>query len=199
MHDYAIFNHSRSTIGRFLGVASFVLASGLTSGFAVLTAATGTTIFAGAGITSALVYIGLHWVFNQQFWRLKWFEIPDINGLWEVRGETLNEDGTVKYHWESELDISQKWEKILISQETTQSCSNSYTATLEKRNTTKGGSILHYSYKNTPKTGEFTELQNHTGYCEIKFDQDAKSGEAAYFNSNGRRTFGKMYLTKKEA
>ncbi|PNO30134.1 pancortin-3 [Vibrio parahaemolyticus] len=199
MHDYAIFNHSRSFIGRYLGIASFIFASALTSMFAALSVITGTALFAGASITSALVYLVLHYVFNRFAWKMKWFEIPDIGGVWIVRGETLNDDGTVRFNWEGELDICQNWEKVLISQETKQSESKSYTATLAKLNTTKGGSILHYSYKNYPKTGEYNELQSHTGYCEIKFDEDAKTGVAAYFNSNGRRTFGKMYLTKKES
>ncbi|WP_372378428.1 pancortin-3 [Vibrio natriegens] len=199
MHDYAIFNHSRATIGRYLGVVAFITASAFTSGFAALSTMTGYTIFAGASLTSAVVYFILHWSFNRQAWKLKWFDIPDISGVWVVRGETLEEDGSVKYHWSGELDICQKWEKISITQETKTSSSASYTATLEKRSRTQGGSILHYAYKNTPKIDQYQTLQNHTGYCEIKFDEDAKTGEAAYFNSFGRRTFGKMYLTKKEA
>lgn len=198
MHDYAIFNHSRALIGRFLGIASFVLASAITSITAYLATLEGGALLAGASITSALIYLGLHWVFNHHVWRFKFLDIPDISGIWQVEGETLDEDGEVRFKWTGELDINQKWEKILISQETPKSHSKSYTATLEKSGKVKGGSILHYSYKNEPKTGQYNTLQNHTGYCEIKFDESAQTGEAAYFNSNGRRTFGRMYLTKKE-
>ena len=81
MHDYAIFNHSRSFIGRYLGLASFVLASALTSMFAALSVLTGTVLFAGASVTSALVYLILHWLFNRVAWKIKWFEIPDISGV----------------------------------------------------------------------------------------------------------------------
>lgn len=205
MHDYAIFNHSRSNIGRFLGMGSMILAGALTSGLVALSTLTGNTIFAGAGITSAVVYLGFHWFFNQTLWKFKRLKIPNIEGVWIVRGESLKEgeiqpeeEDNVRFHWKGELDIAQTWEKISITQETAQSKSESYTATLEKCTKTTGGSVLHYSYKNFPKTGEHHELSSHRGYCEITFDEAAKTAEASYFNSSGRRTFGKMYLTKKE-
>lgn len=198
MHDYAIFNHSRSTMGRYLGVASFVLASTATSILATFSAFTGNFLLAGASVTSAVIYIGLHWLFNNHFWTFKRLDIPVINGLWVVRGETLHENGDVKYNWEGELDIHQKWEQISICIATKNSSSESYTATLLRKSGNKGESILHYSYTNNPHVDKFEELNSHKGYCEMVFNKDATSAEAAYFNSNGRRTFGKMYLTKKE-
>ena len=204
MHDYAIFNHSRANIGRFLGIGSMVISSSITSAMVAISTWTGNSIYAGAGVTAAAIYLGCHWFFNRTLWKLKWFEIPNIQGVWIVRGESLHEgenksnhEDNVRFHWEGELDIAQKWEKISITQETSQSKSESYTATLEKCTKTTGGSILHYSYKNFPKTGEHHELKGHGGYCEITFDEEAKTAVASYFNSSGRRTFGKMYLTKK--
>ena len=198
MHDYAIFNHSRATIGRYLGVCSFLFASTLTSFFAALFALTGSSLFVGAGVSSAVVYFVFHIIFNKKAWKIKWLDIPDINGVWSVKGQTLGEDEKVKYNWDGELDISQNWEKILIFQETKISESKSYTATLEKIPTNKGGSVLHYAYKNIPKVGNYTEVQCHTGFCEITFNKDATSATGSYFNCNGRRTFGTMSLIKKE-
>jgi hypothetical protein len=198
LHDYAIFNHSRTAIGRYLGILSFTFASTITSLLAIFSKLTGNTLLAGASITSALVYIGLHWLFNNHFWTFKRLNIPVINGIWTVRGETLNEDGTVKYNWKGEVDIEQNWEKISIALQTEKSSSESYTATLSRKSGNKKESILHYSYTNNPNIDEFEELNSHKGYCEMIFNKNATSAEAAYFNSNGRRTFGKMYLTKNE-
>ncbi|MBF4405326.1 pancortin-3, partial [Vibrio anguillarum] len=33
---------------------------------------------------------------------------------------------------------------------------------------------------------------------ELVFNKDLNQGEAAYFNSNGRRTFGRMTLRKEQ-
>lgn len=206
MHDYAIFNHSRANIGRYLGIGSMVFSSALTSGLVAVWSWTGNSIFAGAAVTAGIVYLGLHWLFSQVMWKIRWFKIPDIKGVWLVKGESLregedqmNHEDNVRFHWTGVLDISQEWEKISITQETQRSTSVSYTATLQKCTKTTGGSILHYSYKNFPKTGEHHELNSHGGYCEIVFDEAAKTATGSYFNSDGRRTFGKMYLTKKEA
>ncbi|WP_416187032.1 pancortin-3 [Enterobacter mori] len=136
------------------------------------------------------------YLFNRFAWKLSVFSIPDISGGWEVTGQTLNEDGTDRYRWNAEIDIEQTWEKICITMKTSQSESESYTATLGKRSGTKAGWILHYSYSNNPNADQFHELQSHKGYCELIFNKDLTQGTAAYFNSNGRRTFGQMTLAR---
>ena len=196
MHDYAIFGHSRATIGRWLGVSSIIFTGFISSLLVWLYQATQIEAFATAVITPAIVYFSLHYLFNKFAWKLPIFSIPDISGIWSVTGHTLNEDGTDKYRWDAEIDIEQTWEKICITLKTSQSESESYTATLGKRSGTKGGWILHYSYSNNPNADQFHELQSHKGYCELIFNKDLTQGIAAYFNSNGRRTFGKMVLGK---
>jgi hypothetical protein len=199
MHDYAVFDHNRATIGRWLGVASIIITGGLTSLFVWLQVNTGFDIFAKASVTTAFVYFCLHWTFNKLVWKLDIISIPDINGIWLVKGETLNEDGGVKYEWNAEIDIEQTWEKISINLKTSKSTSSSYTATLAKKSGTKGGWVLHYSYTNNPASDQYHELNTHKGYCELIFNSDLKIGEAAYFNNNGRRTFGRMTLDKEVA
>lgn len=196
MHDYAIFGHSRATIGRWLGVSSIILTGFISSLLVWFYQTTHIEAFATAVITPAIVYFILHYLFNKYAWKLPFFSIPNISGVWDVTGQTLNEDGTDKYIWNAEIDIEQTWEKICITLKTSQSESESYTATLGKRSGTKGGWILHYSYSNNPNADQFHELQSHKGYCELIFDKDLSQGIAAYFNSNGRRTFGKMNLRK---
>lgn len=196
MHDYAIFGHSRTSIGRWLGVISILLTGAVSSLLVWLYQTTKIEAFATAVITPALIYFSLHYLFNIYAWKIPIFSIPNISGTWNVTGETLNEDGTTKYNWQAEIDIEQTWEKICITLKTSQSSSQSYTATLEKKPGTKSGWALHYSYTNNPDTAQYHELNSHKGYCEILFDQKLKTGSAAYFNSNGRRTFGKMALNK---
>ncbi|EMN7270064.1 pancortin-3 [Vibrio parahaemolyticus] len=199
MHDYAVFGHNRATIGRWLGVTSVIVTGGLSSLFLWMQQETGLEVFGKAVITTAVVYFILHWLFNKFVWKVPFFSIPDISGIWSVRGETLTEDGDVKFNWTAEVDIEQTWEKISINLKTAQSSSSSYTATLGKKSGTKGGWILHYSYTNNPDSSQYHELNSHNGYCELIFDKTLHRGEAAYFNSNGRRTFGKMYLNKEPA
>ncbi|EOZ9372162.1 TPA: pancortin-3 [Enterobacter hormaechei] len=196
MHDYAIFGHSRATIGRWLGVSSIIITGFISSLLVWLYQATQIQAFATAVITPAIIYFALHYSFNKFVWKLPLFSIPDIGGVWNVTGQTLNEDGTDRYCWVAEIDIEQTWEKICITMKTSQSESESYTATLGKRSGTKGGWILHYSYSNNPNVDQFHELQSHKGYCELIFNKDLNQGTAAYFNSNGRRTFGIMALRK---
>ncbi len=197
MHDYAVFGHSRTTIGRYLGTASVILTGFISSIILWLSQIDGLSFMTGATISIAVVYFFLHMVFNNYVWKAPYFKIPDLNGIWSVRGETLSEeDGLVKYNWEAEIDIEQTWEKISISLKTKQSSSESYTATLAKKPGTRGGWLLHYSYSNSPDASQFHELNSHRGYCEVLFNKELTSGEATYFNSNGRRTFGKMYLTR---
>ncbi|MCS0540328.1 hypothetical protein NXY55_10055 [Aeromonas veronii] len=199
MHDYAVFGHSRATIGRYLGTASVLLTGLISSIMLWLSQFDGLIFMATTTVSTAALYFILHWLFNNLAWKIPFFKIPDLNGVWLVRGETLSEeDGVVKHHWKGEIDIEQTWEKISINQKTKDSSSESYTATLAKKSGTRGGWILHYSYSNSPDASQYHELHSHKGYCEVLFDKDLTSGEAAYFNSNGRRTFGKIYLTRGE-
>lgn len=132
MHDYAVFGHNRATIGRWLGVTSVIVTGGLSSLFLWMQQETGLEVFGKAVITTAVVYFILHWLFNKFVWKVPFFSIPDISGIWSVRGETLTEDGDVKFNWTAEVDIEQTWEKISINLKTAQSSSSSYTATLGK-------------------------------------------------------------------
>ncbi|NMZ69714.1 hypothetical protein SAMN05216370_2100 [Pseudomonas peli] len=199
MHDYAIFGHSRASIGRWLGVVSVIFTGAASSLLFWLYQATQIEALTTAVITPAVIYFILHYLFNKYAWKLPFFSIPDIGGTWSVTGETLNEDGSTRYNWNAEIDIEQTWEKICITLKTTQSSSESYTATLGKKPGTKSGWVLHYSYTNNPESDQYHEFNSHKGYCELVFDRNLKSGVAAYFNSNGRRTFGKMSLCKEES
>ena len=157
---------------------------------------TGLDAFTKATITTGLVYLALHWLFNKWIWKVPFFEIPDISGEWKITGQTLNDDGSTKYDWNGVIGIEQTWKCILIHLRTPKSQSMSYTATLSRRYGPTGGWLLSYSYKNEPELEKAHELNSHKGYCEIEFDKELKYGKASYFNSSGRKTFGIISLEK---
>lgn len=195
MHDYAVFGHNRATIGRWLGVISILISGGISQVLIMMYNLTGVEAFAKATITTGLIYFILHLLFNKFIWKLPFFKIPNLSGKWKIIAKTLNEDGSVKYDWEADIGIEQTWEKIVIHQKSKTSQSFSQTATLEKQ-FGLGGWLLSYSYKNEPNTEQFHELNAHKGYCQIEFNTDITTGDASYFNNDGRRTFGIMHLTK---
>lgn len=196
MHDYAIFGHDRTTIGRYLGIASILIAGSIIPQFlAWANSITGWETFT-ASITTGVIYFGIHFIFNKWAWKIPFFSIPNLNGNWKIVGKTLDENGNTKHDWEGELGITQDWKSILIHLETKDSQSDSYTATLSKRHRSRGGWLLSYSYRNKPESEQYHELNSHKGFCEIEIDKCLKTGKADYFNSDGRRTFGIMNLNK---
>lgn len=195
MHDYAIFGHDRATIGRWLGVASILIAGGIAQVLLDAYQWTGIEAFGKATVTTAVVYFVLHWIFNNLVWKLPVFKIPNLSGTWNLKGQTLNEDGGIKYDWDAQVGIEQTWKDIIIHLKTSNSQSYSQTATLEKQHGL-GGWLLSYSYRNEPVTEQCHELNAHKGYCQIEFDTAITKGDASYFNNNGRRTFGIMQLEK---
>ncbi|EOW9306084.1 TPA: hypothetical protein AB5C29_002827 [Vibrio cholerae] len=70
MHDYAIFGHSRATIGRWLGVASVILTGAVSSLLVWLYEATNIEAFATAIITPAIIYFVLHYCFDRFGWKI---------------------------------------------------------------------------------------------------------------------------------
>jgi len=197
MHDYAIFEHNRATIGRWLGIISILISGGISQMLIKMYNLTGWEAFTKATITTGVIYFILHWLFNKYIWKLPLFQIPNLSGKWKLTGQTLNEDGNIKYNWNANVGIEQTWEKIIINLKTQNSQSYSQTATLEKQHGL-GGWLLSYSYKNEPYTEQCHELNSHKGYCQIEFNKEILEGNASYFNNNGRRTFGIMKLVKEK-
>lgn len=197
MHNYAVFGHDRAAIGRWLGFGSIMLAGGIAQLLAWANSLTGFSAFTKATITTGIIYFSLHWLFNKWAWRIPFFEIPNLSGIWELEGKTLSENGDIKFNWDGVLGIEQNWKEILVHLKTKNSQSKSYTATISKRHGPTGGWLLTYSYKNEPELEQSHELNSHKGYCEVELDSKLTIGKASYFNSAGRRTFGIMNLRKK--
>jgi len=197
MHDYAVFQHDRATIGRWLGVGAIALAGGIAQICSWANQLTGLDVFTKATFTTGLTYFVLDWLFNKWVWKIPFFKIPDLSGEWIINGMTLDEDGETKFDWCGIIGIEQSWRQILIHLQTETSQSDSYTATLSKRYGPTGGWQLSYSYGNDPELEQSHELQSHKGYCEIEFNKELNTGKASYFNNRGRRTFGTINLKRK--
>lgn len=198
MHSYAIFDHDRVSIGRWLGVVALFISIGISQGITELYKLTGWEAFTQLTITAGIVYFGLHWIFNKIVWKYYFSKIPDLSGTWAIDGKTLDERGNTKYEWPALLDIEQNWTKISIALKTKKSQSQSYTATLFRASGTQTGWVLSYSYKNAPELEQTHELHSHKGFCEVEFDKNLNSGKATYFNSAGRKTYGIMTLLREE-
>lgn len=197
VHDYAIFGHDRVAIGRWLGVASILIAGAVAQLIVIANDLTGWSGFAKATVTTGLVYLVLHWLFNRWIWKISILEIPDLSGEWDVVGRTLDEAGNVRWQWAGTIGITQNWKQILIHLKTDQSQSWSYTATLSKRHSPIGGWLLSYSYGNDPEIETSHELSAHKGYCEAEINKDITTGKIRYFNHSGRNTFGVIDIKRR--
>lgn len=196
MHDYGVFGHDRVNIGRWLGVCSIVVAGGISQLASWGASLSGVEAFLKATITTGAAYFLLHWFFNKYAWKIPFFKIANLTGVWEVQGKTLDEDGSIKFNWNAEIGIEQNWKQMAIHLKTPNSQSDSYTAILSQRHGPTGGWRLTYSYHNEPEVEDLHELNPHRGYCEIEFNRELTTAKASYFNSAGRRTFGAMILRK---
>jgi hypothetical protein len=200
LHEYSIIGHKRSEVGRYLGLVSVALAPLITGAAAwaaqlpFLTSSLRGKMLAFT-ISTGAVYALLYWLFNRYGWRRvdKILGIPDLGGVWKIVGKSLTLEGEEKYPWTGTLSITQRWDRIAIELQTTQSTSHSETASVLLQ--PDGKAKLSYSYQNHPNMGE-VELNKHQGFCELVFDPNRQSAEGHYFNSLGRYSIGRMKLSK---
>jgi hypothetical protein len=204
-HEYSIADHNRAVVGRWLFWGALVLAG--TAAWAIIELADIGRLMgfdeAWADkllplVTAGTLFPAGHYAANHWAWKARWvrqlFGIPNLNGMWDCRGVTLNQDGSTQYEWGAAIEISQTWEKIFVRLKTAQSDSSSITAALIKL--PSGSFKLIYTYRNAPRLGE-PELHQHAGCCELEFNAAKDRAEGEYFNNRGRTTFGRMTLTRK--
>lgn len=201
-HEYSVVGHNRTLLGRWLFTGASVLAAVFTA-LGVIAAEVakswglpeGVRTYLIAPVGAAAVFALLHLTFAKWGWRafclLGLF--PRVVGRWSCEGSTIDDDGNVTYRWQANVTITQDWEKIRVHLKTAQSGSYSVAASLLPEG--DGGWMLMYSYRNEPRQGE-PELKSHIGYCELHFAPDGKTAEGDYFNARGRKTAGRMKLTK---
>lgn len=203
-HGYSIEGHNRASVGRYLASIAAIaatLATTLLASIGKLMVALGMPSWAysysAIAISASVAYGVVYWIFNKYAWKAlsRLWKIPNIDGEWKGSGQSIDDDGTVKFEWSSTIKISQDWEKIHIKQKTGQSASNSVSAALIPCG--DGTYLLMYSYRNEPRAGE-PELQSHLGYCELQFEKDLKSATGEYFTAKGRKSCGRISITRAE-
>lgn len=154
------------------------------------------------GGVSALSCFGvLFFVFDRFLWRLKAARaillVPDLNGSWECQGKTILKGGAPQdLPWIGTITIRQSWSRMVVVLQTQQSSSRSVGASLYQE--PGSGYRLIYHYDNRPGAAE-TELQRHSGQCDLLVANDTASASGEYFTGQGRLTVGTMRLTKKGA
>lgn len=206
-HEYAVLGGvNRASIGRYLAILSSSISAGLV--FVLLQAqnlaqSIGLDVnvppIALSLIGAGTVYTLLFWILKNHAW--KWralaaiLKVPNLAGMWDCTGETLDRDGNVTYTWAAEIVIVQCWDKLRVRLRTAQSGSNSMAAALTHDSV--DGWLLLYQYRNDPRIGE-PELNSHVGTCSATFSKDLKTATAEYFNGVGRATFGKMTWTRRQ-
>lgn len=204
-HEYSILGHSRATIGRHLGtIAGAIAALGALAAGAMLEWFEQIQLIRSIPnvilwpVTAGAVFALVHLLFDKVLWRWRLAQrllnIPDLNGRWDVKGETKDAAGNVTNYWTGVATIRQTWERIQIRLETPTSKSRSKAAALMHE---PGCHTLMYSYRNDPEAGE--PMSPHVGYAEVAFKEGMQSAEGDYFNNKGRVTFGRMTFTKQES
>lgn len=206
-HEYSIIGHSRATIGRYLatfaGLAASAIAALVAFSFDIaqrfeLTANNPGIIV--LPISAAVIYTLGHALFDSWMWRrppiLKLLKIPNLNGKWDCKGQTINAQGEITFDWTATIRITQTWEKLRVYLNTGQSKSASIAASLVHE--PGRGYILMYSYRNEPRAGE-VELKSHIGYAELELNEDLTEAYGDYFNNKGRLTCGRMNLIRQGA
>ena len=200
-HEYAVLGGvNRTNIGRYLAIASSTISGVLV--FLLLQVvnlakALGWNVNVPPTVMSLLgagaVYAVLFWVLKHYAWKwgplAKLLKVPDLAGIWDCQGETLDQDGNTKYRWSAEVTIVQCWDKLRIRLKTNDSGSNSVAAALTHDSVE--GWLLLYQYRNDPKMGR-PELNSHIGCSVVTIAKDLRTATAEYFNGGGRATFGKM-------
>lgn len=204
-HEYALLDGvNRSTVGRYI----FVVAAGLSSGLTALLIAAINWLekhdywqfpqVVSAPLTAGVVYLGLYYCFRYWVWKWKWvaklIHVPDLSGVWEVEGKTLNPKSGIDPAWVGKLTVSQDWDLIRVSLQTGASRSESIAAALQ--HDAHYGYHLLYTYRNEPKANSPTDMAEHRGAVHLTFSADLMTAEGDYFNGRGRYTFGVMSLKR---
>jgi hypothetical protein len=189
MHPYASdFGHKPKIIAVLFFISGLV-----SSGVAFALAKVGPWFgFTGGGISAMTAFGFLYWLLDAYLWKVEPIRglllVPDLNGTWEVTGETIyGPDGVAGTKWEGTMEIVQSWSKISIVQKTTQSTSRSDSACIF--HSSGEGFILAFNYGNKPGISE-TAMSRHAGTCRFIFVQSGTSGSGEYYTDHSRKTAG---------
>ena len=191
MHSYDL--EGRTKVVLTIAAASFVL-TGLFN--EVLSAVDFTPPWWLSVPSFAGVYSALHWLFDHHAWRwrvlrkLGLLNVPDLSGNWigEVNS-SYGLDGTTA---SISVKILQRWSKLAITLETTQSRSRSIAAAFLTQDVPRPE--ISYLYINEPKSIAPETMQMHRGTVSLGLAGDCLEGD--YYTGRGRREIGTLRLTR---
>ena len=199
MHEYSIINHPREKIIFFIALISIFLAHFLTD-YVYPYLQQYFDIKVSFVISGASVFGLIYLLFNQLLWKstifIKLLSFPNLNGSWECKGHSRNIETNEEFTWQSTVNISQTWDKILISQQTASSTSQSISNVGCIKHFPKLGYQVSYHYQNTPNEMQ-RDLLEHDGLCTLLFEENLQKAKGNYFNNGKtRKTVGVMELEK---
>jgi hypothetical protein len=191
MHPYAIDSEERRNV--LLGIA--LVSVGLAYGFHRLMLHMNIQAPWWVDSPSVLGIAGvLYKAFDKWLWR--WFRkigivrIPDIQGRWEVEGDTSFGE---KRSFKAKVIITQTWTHISVYLETEQSISWSLAASLSFNQ--PEGAVLIYHYRNEPKSKAKETMHAHKGTALLRLKEDGlMKGE--YYTGRDRQNYGELTLKR---
>ena len=200
MHEYTVFGHPREKIILVIALISLTLSGW----FSLLFEQWIPKYFSFSvnfSISVFTIFSIFYLIFNNFVWKSKVFvkilHFPNLDGEWECDGLGHNLIEGKKYPWEGIVVIKQSWDKIIISNRTRTSTSNSISLTGGIKYYPGLGYKVSYHYENCPNASE-TELKKHEGYCILTFNEECSAAEGCYFNNTkDRPTYGEMILKRR--
>lgn len=200
MHEYTVIGHPREKIILFIAIISLVLSNWVSILFEqwIPNHFSFTINFS---ISVFAVFSIIYLIFNNVIWKLKLFDkilhFPNLNGEWECDGLGHNLIKNQEYPWEGVVVIKQSWDKVLISNRTRTSTSNSISLTGGIKYYPGVGYKVSYHYENIPNASE-AELKKHEGFCILTFNEECSTAEGCYFNNiKDRPSYGEMILKRR--
>ena len=148
---------------------------------------------------SVLGFFGLYlWLLENHLWNkwpfkhLAWFNIPDLNGNWNVSITSSYQNFEIVT--QAKAVIRQTASLLCISLETENSRSYSTSGCLLK--TERLNSFeLTYQYINQTKSNAIATMENHSGTTWLTIQND-RLIEGDYYNGRGRLQYGKIRFSR---
>ena len=123
---------------------------------------------------------------------------PNLSGKWKCEAISNNIALNQQFPWQSDITITQSWDKILIISKTTTSKSQSKSVVGGIHFVQGKGYEVSYHYHNVPNVTE-PDLKKHEGFCVLCFSEDLKTAEGYYFNNvKERASYGEMKLKRED-
>ena len=153
-------------------------------------------ITAGGLLTLVLGRIEESWWRNDRIRRALGIATPDLNGRWEVAGETSYQGG--EREWTAKASIEQTWSTLCIQQEGQTSISRSTSAAIRVKHSPRRP-ILTYEYHNDPMPHASPTLLPHRGFAELQMsppDEPLRLAGDYYTHPKYRSNYGTLALTR---